>query len=51
MTWDDAYKQLEQELGREPNVVEVQRRLLEMVEFSIQDAETNSDPQVHHINR
>ena len=39
MSWDDAYKELEQELGRKPNVVEVQQRLLEIFEAKIQDAE------------
>jgi hypothetical protein len=34
MSWDEAYKQLEQELGREPTVDEVQRRMLETAEKS-----------------
>jgi hypothetical protein len=35
ISWDDAYKQLEQKLRRVPNVDEVQRRLLEMAEVRI----------------
>ncbi len=30
MSWDDAYNQLKQELGREPIIDEVQQRMLEM---------------------
>jgi hypothetical protein len=37
MSWDDAYNQLEQELGREPNADEVQRRMLEMAQSRIQE--------------
>ena len=44
MSWDDAYNQLEQELGREPNVEEVQRRMLELADLDIQNTETNSEP-------
>jgi hypothetical protein len=51
MTWDDAYKQLEQELGRKPKIEEVQQRLLEMIELSFQDTVINSDLPVHSINR
>ena len=32
MSWDDIYKQLEQELGREPDSGEVQNRILEMLQ-------------------
>ncbi|MHC4501249.1 MAG: hypothetical protein ACYS21_19305 [Planctomycetota bacterium] len=32
MSWDDAYRELEQELGREPSSGEVQERMLRMVE-------------------
>ena len=46
MTWDDAYNQLEQELGRKPKMAEVQQRLLEMAGIRIPDTETNSDPSV-----
>ena len=48
MTWDDAFNQLEHELGREPKVVEVQQRMLDIFEIRIQDAEIyeSSDPPV-----
>jgi len=36
MSWDDAYKQLERELGREPSTGEVQVRMLEMAESKIE---------------
>ena len=39
MSWDDAYKQLEQELGRKPHADEVQQRLLEILENKNQDGE------------
>ena len=32
MSWDEAYRQLEQELGRQPSSGEVQKRMLEIVE-------------------
>ena len=51
MTWDDAYNQLEEELGREPKMVEVQQRLLELAGIRIPDAEIHSDPLVQHITR
>lgn len=31
MSWDEIYKQLEEELGHEPNSGEVQNRILEML--------------------
>ena len=31
MSWDEIFKELEEELGREPNSSEVQNRILEMV--------------------
>lgn len=37
MSWDNAYNQLKQELGREPTIDEVQRRMLEMAEGRIQE--------------
>jgi hypothetical protein len=37
MSWDNAYNQLEQELGREHTIDEVQRRMLEMAESRIQE--------------
>jgi len=37
MSWDEAYRQLKQELGREPNSGEVQKRLLEIAERKIQN--------------
>jgi len=37
MSWDEAYRQLEQELGREPTIGEVQKRMLEMAEWKIQN--------------
>jgi hypothetical protein len=30
MSWDEAYKQLKKELGREPRSDEVQKRMLEI---------------------
>ena len=51
MNWDDAYNQLEQELGRKPKIVEVQQRVLEMANIRIPVAETNYDLLVNHINR
>ena len=51
MSWDDAYKQVKEELGRDPKMVAVQQRLLEMANIRIPDTETNYDPLVHHINR
>ncbi|MHC4646477.1 MAG: hypothetical protein ACYTBJ_13330 [Planctomycetota bacterium] len=32
MSWDEAYKQLRRELGREPNSGEVQQRMLEIAQ-------------------
>jgi hypothetical protein len=37
MSWDEAYKQLERELGREPTIGEVQKRMLEIAEWKIQN--------------
>ena len=36
MSWDEAYRQLEEELGREPSSGEVQKRMLEIAERQIQ---------------
>ena len=35
MSWDEAYKQLEQELGREPKPDEVQARMLEELDMDL----------------
>ncbi|MHC4214086.1 MAG: hypothetical protein ACYSWP_12005 [Planctomycetota bacterium] len=32
MSWDEAYNQLQQELGREPNSGEIQRKMLEIAQ-------------------
>ena len=32
MSWDEAYNQLQQELGREPDSGEIQRKMLEIAE-------------------
>jgi hypothetical protein len=32
MSWDDAYRQLERELGRQPRSDEVQIRMLELAQ-------------------
>ena len=32
MSWDDIFKDLEEELGREPDSGEVQNRILEMLQ-------------------
>ena len=37
MSWDDAYNQLEQELGREPNVEEVQIKMLMIAKSRIEE--------------
>jgi hypothetical protein len=37
MSWDDAYSQLEQELGREPYADEVQLKMLEIAVNRIQE--------------
>jgi hypothetical protein len=37
MSWDEAYKQLERELGREPGPGEVQQRMLELAEGKIEN--------------
>jgi hypothetical protein len=37
MSWDDAFNQLEQELGREPYVDEVQNKMLKIVESRINE--------------
>ncbi len=37
MSWDEAYKQLKQELGREPNIGEVQKRMLEIVQGRMEE--------------
>ena len=37
MSWDDIYKQLEQELGREPDSGEVQNRILEMLQAQCEE--------------
>jgi len=36
MSWDESYRQLKQELGREPNSGEVQKRMLEIAKRKIQ---------------
>jgi hypothetical protein len=36
MSWDKAYRQLEQELGRQPNNGEVQKKMLEMVQSQLE---------------
>ena len=37
MSWDEIYKQLEDELGREPDSGEVQNRILEMLDGQLTD--------------
>lgn len=37
MSWDEAYRQLQQELGREPNSSEVQKRMLEIAQRKTQN--------------
>ena len=37
MSWDEIYKQLEDELGHEPNSGEVQNRILEMLDGQSKD--------------
>jgi hypothetical protein len=32
MSWDDAYRQLERELGRQPHSDEVQTKMLELAQ-------------------
>ncbi|MHC4475271.1 MAG: hypothetical protein ACYTEL_06490 [Planctomycetota bacterium] len=41
MSWDEAYIQLEQELGRQPDPGEVQRRMLELAESKIEKQQCN----------
>ena len=36
MSWDDAYKQLEEQLGREPHADEVQSRMLELAQGKVE---------------
>ena len=36
MSWDDAYRQLEQELGRQPRTDEVQVRMLEVAQGEVE---------------
>ena len=36
MSWDEAYSQLQQELGREPDSGEVQQKMLEIAEVHIE---------------
>ncbi|MHC4155290.1 MAG: hypothetical protein ACYST6_10270 [Planctomycetota bacterium] len=36
MSWDDAYRQLEQELGRQPRTDEVQIKMLEMAQGKVE---------------
>lgn len=40
MSWDEAYIQLEQELGREPHSSEVQKRMLEIAQRKLQMSST-----------
>jgi len=35
MSWDQAYKQLEVQFGREPTCHEVQRRMLEIAQAQV----------------
>jgi hypothetical protein len=42
MCWDEIYKQLEEELGHEPNSVEVQNRILEMLDGQFTDMACDS---------
>jgi hypothetical protein len=37
MSWDEIYKRLEEELGHKPNSVEVQNRILEMLDGQLTD--------------
>ena len=37
MSWDEAYKQLKQELDREPHSSEIQRKMLEIAQQKIQN--------------
>ena len=37
MSWDEIYKRLEDELGHEPDSVEVQNRILEMLDGQFTD--------------
>ena len=37
MSWDEIYKRLEEELGHEPDSVEVQNRILEMLDEQFKD--------------
>jgi hypothetical protein len=36
MSWDDAYRQLEQELGRQPRTDEVQIKMLELAQGKVE---------------
>ncbi|MHC4259639.1 MAG: hypothetical protein ACYSTF_04410 [Planctomycetota bacterium] len=40
MSWDEAYRQLKQELGREPHSSEVQRKMLEIAQQKLQISST-----------
>ena len=37
MSWDEIYKQLEEEIGHEPNSAEVQDRILQMLDGQFTD--------------
>jgi hypothetical protein len=41
MSWDEAYRQLKQELGREPRNGEVQEKMLEIAERKIQKEQSD----------
>jgi hypothetical protein len=36
VSWDDAYKELEQQFGREPQADEVQMRMLELAQGKVE---------------
>jgi hypothetical protein len=37
MSWDEAYNQLQQELGREPDSGEVQQKMLEIADVVLRE--------------
>jgi hypothetical protein len=37
MSWDQAYNRLKEELGREPGITEIQKKMLEIAQALLED--------------
>jgi len=41
MSWDEAYNRLKEELGREPGITEIQKKMLEIAQAGLEYQEND----------